>query len=72
MAANAAEYSRSIEQEKVFADVQRWLMGETVNGVTPTQYNPFMQSVFQALGLQPIAIGTSTSGHTYSFGSGVE
>jgi len=60
----AGAYARQIEQEKMLSDVQRWLMGETVNGVTPTQYNPYLQLIFQALGLTPNAVGQNTTGHS--------
>ena len=65
----AGEYARGIEQERVAADLQRWLMGETVEGVTPAQYSPFYQLVFQALGLTPYALGQKSEAK--SFGGGV-
>ena len=66
----AGEYARMIDQEKVLADMQRWLTGEEVEGVTPTQYNPFMQLVFQALGLTPFALGTVGKSKGFGFGIG--
>lgn len=71
-ARSRAEYSRQIEQERIAGELQRWLMGETVGGVTPTQYNPYLQLAFQALGLSPFAVGTTTtsSGSQFGFGLG--
>lgn len=68
-----AELSRQIEQERVAGELQRWLMGETVDGVTPSQYNPYIQLVFQALGLSPyvVAANTVSSGSQFGFGIGV-
>jgi hypothetical protein len=57
-----------IDQERVAADMQRWLMGEEVDGVKPTQYNPFLQLIFQALGLQQYALGSKSSSTSGSFG----
>lgn len=57
----AGMYSRQIEQEKVLADLQRWLMGETVEGVTPTQTNPFLQLAFQFLSIDPYSVGQKSS-----------
>jgi hypothetical protein len=64
----AGQYSRMIDQERVAADMQRWLMGEEVDGVKPTQYNPFLQLIFQALGLQQYALGSKSSSTSGSFG----
>lgn len=64
----AGQYSRMIDQEKVAADMQRWLSGETIKGVTPTQYNPFLQLVFQSLGLSQFAIGTEGNSSGFNFG----
>ena len=69
MLGTAGEYSRMIDQEKVTADLQRWLMGEEVEGVTPTMYNPFLQLAYQLLGLEPYALGTKAV--SKSFGGGV-
>ena len=69
MLGTAGEYSRMIDQEQVQADLQRWLMGEEVEGVTPSQYNPFIQLAFQILGLDPYALGTRAT--SKSFGGGV-
>ena len=64
----AGQYERGIAQEKVLADLQRWLSGETVDGVKPAQYNPFMQLVFQALGLTPFSVGQSQQSTGVNFG----
>jgi hypothetical protein len=53
----------------VTADFQRWLSGETVDGVTPEQYNPYIQLAFQLLGLSPYQYGNTSSGS--SIGGGV-
>ena len=68
MLGSAGQYSRMIDQEEVQADMQRWLMGEEVEGVTPTQYNPFLQLAFQILGLDPYALGTKSSSSGWNFG----
>lgn len=64
----AGQYARQIEQEKVMGDLQRWLSGETVEGVTPAQYNPFLQLAFQFLGLDPYALGQKESSSSWSGG----
>ena len=61
----AGQYSRMIDQEQVQADFQRWLMGEEVGGVKPSQYNPFLQLAFQALGLEPFALGTTSTSKSF-------
>ena len=71
VAKSRAEYSRQIEQERIAGELQRWLMGEEVGGVTPTQYNPFLQLAFQALGLSPYVVGTKTTGSSYGYGLGL-
>lgn len=64
----AGQYSRQIQQEQVMADFQRWLSGETVGGVSPQQYNPFMQLIFQALGLNQYVVGQQSSSSGFSMG----
>lgn len=65
----AGEYARMIDERQKMADYQRWLSGETVDGVSPTQYNPFVQLAFQYLGLSPFTYGqTSTSSGTQGGG----
>lgn len=66
----AGAYARMIEQEKKQADLQRWLMGETVDGVSPTQYNPFLTLAFNYLGLQPYGYGNMSSGKSTGSSSG--
>lgn len=61
MLGSAGAYTRMIEQEKAKTDIMRWLQGEAVDGVEPTQYNPYIQYVFEALGLAPFALGTQAS-----------
>lgn len=68
MLGTAGEYARSIAQQKVLADLQRWLMGEEVGGVYAPQYNPFIQLAFELLGLSPYAIGEKTTGRGFEFG----
>lgn len=64
----AGQYARMIDQEKVLSDLQRWLMGETVGGVTPEQYNPFVQLAFQFLGLEPYTYGQKSESSSWNFG----
>jgi hypothetical protein len=74
-AGTAGEYARMIKQEEVAANFQRWLMGETVDGVTPVQYNPMIQLAFQYLGLQPFTYGqesgSKSSGSSSGFSFGI-
>jgi len=62
----AGQYARMISQEQVLADLNRWLMGETVEGVTPEQYNPWYQLIMQALGLKTKAIGSESESTSFS------
>lgn len=57
----AGALTRQVEQEKMLSDLQRWYSGETINGVSASQYNPYLQLIFQALGLNPIAVGQKGS-----------
>ena len=66
MLGTAGQYSRMIDQEKVMADFQRWLMGEEVEGVAPAMYNPFLQLAYQLLGLEPYALGTKASSNAWN------
>lgn len=70
----AGQYARSIKEEQTLADYQRWLSGETVEGVTPVQNNPFLQLAFQFLGLQPFTYGTQSqsTGSASGFKFGLE
>jgi len=65
---SAGQYARQIEQEKVLADFSRWLSGETVEGITPTQYNPYIQLAMSFLGLEPYALGTKGTSSSWGFG----
>ena len=71
MLGTAGQYSRMIDQEKVMADFQRWLMGEEVEGVAPTMYNPFLQLAYQLLGLEPYALGTKASSNAWNANAAV-
>ena len=70
----AGQYSRMIEQEKATGELQRWLMGEgyydanTGEWSIPTQYNPFLQYMFSALGLSEYAVGTTSTSSSGSSG----
>lgn len=67
---SAGQYARMIEQEKVASDFQRWLSGETVDGVTPDQYNPYLQLAFQLLGMSAFSIGNKSSSTSLNLGIG--
>lgn len=60
IAGKAAEYSRTIETEKVMDQVARYLMGEQVGGSYNAAYNPMVAMAFNLLGLQPYSYGQST------------
>lgn len=62
MLGTAGQYARSIAQEEVTADLQRWLMGDTVDGVRANEYNPYITLALQALGITSKAVGAVTSG----------
>ena len=66
---NRADLSREIAQEEAMAGLQRWLMGEEVDGESAGQFNPYTQLVFQALGLAPVGYGqeSKSSGGNASF-----
>lgn len=70
---SAGQYSRMIEQERVLADLQRWLAGETVDGVTPTQYNPYLAIALSLMGLNQYQLGynQSQSGGSSGFSGGI-
>lgn len=70
MLGTAGAYARQVEQEKVLADLQRWLMGEEIEGVSMEAYSPYMQLAFQLLGLSPYVV--STSGKSTGFDLGIE
>lgn len=56
----AGALQRQIEQEKVLANLQRWLMGEEVGGSFNLAYNPGWNLALGLLGIQEQAIGTVT------------
>lgn len=58
----AGTMARQIENERVLADLARWMGGEEVDGTYAPQYNPFIQLAFQALGFNPYAVGQVSSG----------
>lgn len=60
VAATAAQYSRAIETEKIMDALQRYLMGESVEGQYNPAYNPMLQVAFALLGLQPYTYGVTT------------
>jgi hypothetical protein len=64
----AGSYARMIKEQEVLSQYQRWLSGEEVDGVSPLQYNPFIQLAFQYLGLQPFGYGQQSSGSSRSQG----
>jgi hypothetical protein len=68
----AGQYARGILQEKVQADLQRWLMGESVDGSFAQQYNPYVQLALAMMGLTPYAIGQQTSSDSDSWNFGLD
>jgi len=67
----AGQYARMIEEQRALADLQRWLMGETVEGVTPYQYSPFLQLALQYLGLTPYVYGQESKSFGARLGVGI-
>ena len=57
----AGELTRSIEQEAVLENLQRYLMGETVNGQSNIAYNPATTLALNLLGIQPYGYATTSS-----------
>jgi len=47
----AGETERGVEESRVMGELQRWLMGEEVDGVYSPMYNPAMQMALQILGI---------------------
>ena len=70
LAGQAATYSRAIETEKVMDSVQRYLMGEEVDGEYNPAYNPMVTLAFNLLGLQPFStnVQTKTTGEGLGYG----
>lgn len=71
IASGAGRYSRDIETEKVMNDVQKYLMGEEVNGQYNPAYNPMISLAFNLLGLRPFTIGTKTKSEGGGLGYGM-
>ncbi len=59
---SAGQYARQIEQEKMAGELNRWLMEQDYN-------NPWIQLMFQTLGLNPYAVGTESN--SWNIGSGM-
>lgn len=53
LSGEAAKYSREIGQEQLMDQLQRYLMGEEVDGQSNMAYNPMVTMAFNLLGLQP-------------------
>lgn len=74
---SAGVLSRQIEQEKVMEDLQKFLMGEEVDGKYNPAYNPSIQLAMQLLGFSPWVYGQESEGEStgaglgYSFMGGV-
>jgi hypothetical protein len=68
---SAGQYARMIDQEQVQGDLQRWLMGEEMGGVDPTQYSPYLTLAFEALGLSPYSYGTYGKSSSSSWSAGI-
>lgn len=68
----AGQYARTIAQEKVTADLQRWLMGESVDGAFAQQYNPYIQLALAMMGLTPFAIANQTESESSGFNFGIK
>jgi hypothetical protein len=56
----AGTYARTIEQEKVAGDLQRWLSGESVNGSYNPAYNSFMNVALSLLSKSPYVYSQNT------------
>jgi hypothetical protein len=64
----AGQLARSIEQEKVASDLQKFLMGEEVNGKRSPYYHPAINLALSLLGFSPYVYGQKTSGSGPSLG----
>jgi hypothetical protein len=60
----AGALARTVEQEKVAGELQRWLIGEEVGGQSNQAYNPYVNIALSLLGYSPYTYGenTQTSG----------
>jgi hypothetical protein len=67
----AGTYARNIAQEKVTADLQRWLMGETVDGKRSDAYNPYIQLALSLMGLSPYAIANQSESESGGWNAGI-
>jgi len=56
----AGQYARNVANEKVAADLNRWLMGESVGGVSAGQYNPYVNIAMSLLGFSPYTFTSSS------------
>lgn len=56
----AGELSRTIAQERVMEQLNRFLMGEEVEGEYQPAYNPNVNLVLSLLGISPYTFGTET------------
>ena len=57
----AGRLSRMIEQEEVAGNLQKYLMGEEVNGQSSPFYNPSVNLALSLLGFQPYTYGSQTT-----------
>lgn len=57
----AGQLARMIEQEEVAGDLQKFLMGEEVDGKSSQFYNPGVNLALSLLGFQPFTYGTKTT-----------
>lgn len=72
MYGQAGELARNIEQEKLVGDLQRWLMGEEVDGKHIQEYTPEFAGALAILGIQPYQPVTSTTSTTTGPGLGYQ
>ena len=69
VAGAAATYARAIETEKVMNSVQKYLMGEEVNGQYNAAYNPMVTLAFNLLGLKPFTNNVQTKSEGAGIGN---
>jgi hypothetical protein len=67
----AGELERGISQEKMMSNLQRFLMGEEVEGAYNPAYNPNVALAMQLLGISPYEIGTETESTGPGAGAGL-
>ena len=68
LSGSAATYARAIETERVMNSVQKYLMGEEVNGNYNAAYNPMVTLAFNLLGLKPFTSNVETKSEGAGFG----